>query len=61
MRGIAEETLKSSYRRAWEMGLKGITIYRYGSKPSQVLKLGAAEAPYQFDHTSRCDPEECRL
>ncbi|MCF8080551.1 MAG: adenosylcobalamin-dependent ribonucleoside-diphosphate reductase [Desulfobacterales bacterium] len=28
-----------AYRRAWEMGLKGITIYRYGSKSSQVLQV----------------------
>ncbi len=28
-----------AYWRAWKMGLKGITIYRYGSKSSQVLQL----------------------
>jgi ribonucleoside-diphosphate reductase alpha chain len=50
-----------AYRRAWELGLKGITIYRYGSKASQVLELGAAEEPYQRDHASVCDPEECRV
>jgi len=29
------------YRRAWEWGLKGITIFRYGSKGQQVLEVGA--------------------
>lgn len=50
-----------AYRRAWELGLKGITIYRYGAKPAQVLELGAADEPHHYDHASRCDPEECRL
>jgi ribonucleoside-diphosphate reductase alpha chain len=51
----------SAYRRAWELGLKGITIYRYGSKTTQVLELGTGETPHQYDHASRCDPGECRL
>jgi ribonucleoside-diphosphate reductase alpha chain len=49
------------YRRAWELGLKGITVYRYGAKPAQVLELGAAEEPHRYEHASRCDPEECRI
>jgi ribonucleoside-diphosphate reductase alpha chain len=50
-----------AYRRAWELDLKGITVYRYGAKPAQVLELGAEEEPQHYDHASRCDPEECRL
>jgi ribonucleoside-diphosphate reductase alpha chain len=49
------------YRTAWKMGLKGITIYRYGSKAVQVMELGVGEEPQQYEHTVRCDPEECRL
>ncbi len=50
-----------AYRRAWQLGLKGITIYRYGAKPAQVLELGVEDEPHHYDHASRCDPEECRL
>lgn len=49
------------YRRAWEQGLKGITIYRYGSKGTQVLELGRGERPAQYDHGAPCDPGESRV
>jgi ribonucleoside-diphosphate reductase alpha chain len=49
------------YRRAWELGLKGITVYRYGSKGEQVLHLGAGETPDEHEHFARCDPHACKL
>jgi ribonucleoside-diphosphate reductase alpha chain len=36
--GTPPSVVSSIYRRAWEMGLKGITIYRDGSKSAQVLR-----------------------
>lgn len=55
------EDIARAYRMAWQLGLKGITVYRYASKPTQVLELGTGEEATQFDHASRCDPGECRL
>ena len=34
------EDVKKIYLLAWKLKCKGITIYRYGSKPEQVLYLG---------------------
>ncbi|HEX9872320.1 MAG TPA: adenosylcobalamin-dependent ribonucleoside-diphosphate reductase, partial [Candidatus Tectomicrobia bacterium] len=55
------EDVAHAYWRAWELGLKGITIYRYGSKTAQVIELGAHEAAHYYDHAATCDPEECRV
>lgn len=35
-----EDDVAEIYRRAWELGCKGITVFRYGSKGSQVLERG---------------------
>ncbi len=37
------ETVKESFLLAWKLKCKGITVYRYGSKPEQVLYIGAFE------------------
>jgi ribonucleoside-diphosphate reductase alpha chain len=49
------------YRSAWRLGLKGVTVFRYGSRRKQVLELGVGERGFQYDHSARCDPTECQL
>ena len=39
------EDVKKAYMLAWKLKCKGITIYRYGSKPEQVLYLGEGKKP----------------
>jgi len=55
------EEVAAVHRRAWELGLKGITVYRYGSKEEQVLQLGAGESPAEREHFAHCDPHACKL
>lgn len=55
------DVVATVYRQAYHLGLKGITIYRYGSSAGQVLQLGAGEEPYEKEHASKCDPSQCKL
>ena len=47
-----------AFRLAHQSGLKGITIYRYGSKPGQVLSLPSGAKALTLSHEFA---EECRL
>jgi ribonucleoside-diphosphate reductase alpha chain len=47
-----------AYRLAYNLRLKGITVYRYGSKAGQVLSLPPAAAALTLSHEFA---EECRL
>jgi ribonucleoside-diphosphate reductase alpha chain len=55
------ESVAAIYREAHHLGLKGITVYRYGSRDQQVLQLGVGEEMYEREHGAKCDPSQCRL
>jgi ribonucleoside-diphosphate reductase alpha chain len=58
-----KDSVRSAYLLAWNLGLKGITIYRSGTRPAQVLSLkkeregaGAAETIMQADTNGKIAP-----
>jgi ribonucleoside-diphosphate reductase alpha chain len=50
------EDVREVYLKAFELGLKGVTIYRDGSREEQVLSFGASKAKMQYI-TPRPRPE----
>ena len=46
------EDVRRIYQLAYELKCKGITVYRYGSKPEQVLYIGAQSEMSKSGHVS---------
>jgi len=56
------EDVKNIYLLAWKLKCKGITIYRYGSKPEQVLYLGTGKPiVITTDYAGGCPTGLCPL
>lgn len=51
----------AAYMLAYQLGCKGVTVFRYGSKSEPLLELGLGETPEERENFTKCDPEACRL
>jgi len=56
-----QEEVAHAYLEGWRLGLKGVTIYRSGSKAGQVLTLGLNDDLAARELFAKCDPGACRL
>lgn len=57
----SREDIAQAYLEGWTLGLKGVTVYRCGSKAGQILTLGVGEDLTAYEFFSKCDPGACRL
>lgn len=53
--------IATAFLDGWRLGLKGVTVYRTGSKATQVLTLGVGEDAAARESFAKCDPGDCRL
>jgi ribonucleoside-diphosphate reductase alpha chain len=55
------DDVAEAFLEGWRLGLKGVTVYRSGSRTDQVLTLGAGDEPMMREAFAKCDPGACRL
>ena len=55
----AVDEVEKAYLLGWKLGLKGITIYRDGSKLDQVLNVKGGESQLSADVTATRTTEPC--
>jgi ribonucleoside-diphosphate reductase alpha chain len=59
--GATPSDVAGVYRLAYQLGCKGITVFRYGSKSDRALQLGIGEKLEEREYFTKCDPGACRL
>ena len=59
------EDVRAIYELAWKLKCKGVTVYRYGSKPEQVLYVGEIKAKdgkfvsAESEYAGGCPSQNC--
>ncbi len=55
------DRVAEAFIEGWRLQLKGVTVYRTGSRPGDVLTLGVDEPLEARECFAKCDPGACRL
>ena len=55
------EHVAETYLKAWNLKLKGVTLFRYGSKGKQVFEILEDTEPWFLEQMIHCDPCECHI
>jgi ribonucleoside-diphosphate reductase alpha chain len=60
-----DDAVREVYELAWKLGCKGVTVFRYGSKPEQVLYIGQIKTKdgsfvsAQSEYAGGCPTQNC--
>jgi ribonucleoside-diphosphate reductase alpha chain len=60
-----DDAVREVYELAWKLGCKGVTVFRYGSKPEQVLYVGqikTEDGPFvsaESEYAGGCPTQNC--
>jgi ribonucleoside-diphosphate reductase alpha chain len=61
----AVEDVRTVYELAWKLNCKGVTVFRYGSKPEQVLYIGEVKTEtskfiaLESEYAGGCPTQNC--